>query len=96
MSCERYALSKSLEYGLIVITASTSALQAESPGSIPGRSTIFLKEIIMEKELFICSKCGHSFETEQYKIENYETEPYMVVICTCTNCGSKIFKKRED
>lgn len=50
----------------------------------------------MEKELFICSKCGHSFETEQYRIENYDTEPYMVVICTCTNCGSKIFKKREE
>ena len=50
----------------------------------------------MEKELFICPKCGHLFETKQYKIENYETEPYMVVICTCTNCGSKIFKQREE
>jgi DNA-directed RNA polymerase subunit RPC12/RpoP len=55
-----------------------------------------IKEFIMEKELFICSKCGHAFETEQYKVENYDTEPYMVVICTCTNCGSKIFKKRDE
>ena len=35
-------------YGAIVITASTSALQAESPGSIPGGS-IFL--ILMEYKM---------------------------------------------
>lgn len=45
----------------------------------------------MEKELFVCPVCGHAYETDEYRVENLETESNK--ISTCPICNRKIYKR---
>ena len=43
-----------------------------------------------EKELFVCPKCGHYFESDDYREENFKNDSNKNI--TCPICNWRIFK----